>query len=519
MWSRLSLRFRILSVVVALTCLCLIGGLLSFWFTLRMNEFVTTIIDRDLLALKATDELNSALVMQKGYLTYFFQDGDDSWLDELNNRDKAFKNLLAQARKLTGHSAETESLNFIEAKYLELSFLRDRVVVLYKENEREEGYRLHLQARQLFFEIRDLTDELNTMRWNRITRARRDLLDSATSLAKLSLIGVGAAVILGALLAFVLFRQVLRPIRLLAEEAVASDQVKGGLGNEVQSLREGLHNLMDDVDEAQNQLRVSRKHLIEASKLASVGKLAAGVAHSIRNPLTSVKMRLFSLERSLKLNQIHQEDFTVISEEIRHIDNIVRNFLEFSRRPKLRVEPVSPSDVVDQALNLLSHRLESYGVRTRLDRPVRLPKAQVDPEQLKEVVVNLMVNACEALATVSDGTATSPGAGKGRIIITESQADNPESGPVLVIKIKDNGPGIPEDIKEHVFEPFFTTKDEGTGLGLSIATRIIEEHGGRLDLESEPGQGAAFVISLLKATEDGGASDISAAKEAPWTES
>ena len=426
---------------------------------------------------------------------------------------------MTQTRNLTDHPIEKETLNRIESKYLELSFLRDRVVSLYREGNREEGYQLHQEARRLFFEIRELTNDLKTMNWDRITRARTELLAGADSLARLSLIGMGTAVVLGAFLAFVLVRQVLRPIRLLARETAASERLKNDPGNEVQSLQEGIHHLLDDVDEAQSQLRVSRKHLIEASKLASVGKLAAGVAHSIRNPLTSVKMRLFSLERSLKLNPVHRDDFEVISEEIRHIDNIVRNFLEFSRRPKLRMEPVSPSDVVDQALILLNHRLESYGVRVRLNRRARLPRAEADQEQLKEVLVNLMVNACEALALDPNRSASSPAAEKGTITISESLTVRPESGPVLVIRIEDNGPGIPEEVKERVFEPFFTTKDEGTGLGLSIALRIIEEHGGRLGLESEPDRGAAFIITLLQAGGETGDGGDPAPKEASWTES
>ncbi len=116
------------------------------------------------------------------------------------------------------------------------------------------------------------------------------------------------------------------------------------------------------MDLAQTELTRSQEHLLQSGKWAMVGKLAAGVAHSIRNPLTSVNMRLFSLKRSLAMSPSQKEDFEVISEEIRHLDAIVRNFLEFSRPPKLKMQRVSPSDVVDGAVQLLRYRLESYGV-------------------------------------------------------------------------------------------------------------------------------------------------------------
>ena len=117
-----------------------------------------------------------------------------------------------------------------------------------------------------------------------------------------------------------------------------------------------------------------------SEKLAMAGKLAAGVAHTIRNPLTSVKMRLFSLERGLKLDPSQKEDFEVIAEEIGHIDTIMRNFLEFARPPKLTAQPVSLSDVVDTVLSLLKHRLESYNVDVTVERVRPLPAINADPE-------------------------------------------------------------------------------------------------------------------------------------------
>jgi len=215
-----------------------------------------------------------------------------------------------------------------------------------------------------------------------------------------------------------------------------------------------------------------------------VGKLAAGVAHTIRNPLTSVNMRLFSLERSLELSQTQQEDFEVISEEVRHIDTIVQNFLEFARPPKLKIQSISPSEVVDMALQLLRHRLESYGVQVELDREHRLPRIEADPEQLKEVLINLLVNGCEAM-----------GEG-GLIVIREEEGVAEPLGRVVVIRVKDNGPGIPKSVRDQVFQPFFSTKEEGTGLGLSIAYRIVEEHGGWLSLKSKEGEGTTFTITL-----------------------
>jgi signal transduction histidine kinase len=298
----------------------------------------------------------------------------------------------------------------------------------------------------------------------------------------LAMIALLSVVIIGGVLAYVLIKDVLEPIRRLAmgPDAARID----GEGNEVKALSARFQTLMKDVDQTKSKLKWSREHLQQAEKWALVGKLAAGVAHSVRNPLTSVKMRLFSMERTLALTSNQKDDFEVISEEIRHIDTIVNNFLEFSRPPKLKVQKVSPSDSVDMALQLLKHRLESYDIEVKVERRERLPRIQADRDQLKEVLVNLIVNACESIVQ------------GGSVNIKEEEGVSEELGPVVVIKVTDNGPGIPESIQNKLFQPFFSTKEEGTGLGLSIATRIVEEHGGWLDLKSVEGEGSTFIITL-----------------------
>jgi signal transduction histidine kinase len=315
------------------------------------------------------------------------------------------------------------------------------------------------------------------------TEARAELLQQAGQLRVVAVAAVVSLAGLAALLAAVFVYQILVPLRRLAQEA-AGEALPPRSGNEVKALSRRVRVLLHNVDQTQTELERSRESLVHAEKMALVGKLAAGMAHSIRNPFTSVKMRLFSLSRSLVLDDAQQEDLEVIAGEIRHIDTIVQNFLEFSRPPRLRMQALSPSGVVDAALRLLDQRLKSYGVAARVDRPAPLPAIEADPEQLKEVLVNLVVNACEAM----------PGGGE---IVIEERVDHPPEGRAqAVIRVRDSGPGIPPHIGEKVFDPFFSTKEQGTGLGLSIARRIITEHGGRLEAGNASGGGGVFTIAL-----------------------
>ncbi len=145
---------------------------------------------------------------------------------------------------------------------------------------------------------------------------------------------------------------------------------------------------------------------------------------------------------------------------------------------------MSPSLIVDSALNLLDQRLQSYRVSVKLVRKSLISQTCIDPEQLKEVIVNIIINACEAIKH------------DGQIIISEEERFIHPLEKAAIIRIMDDGPGIPDEIQAEIFNPFFTTKDHGTGLGLSIAYNIICEHGGWLDVSSKEGQGATFVITL-----------------------
>lgn len=483
MFRQIGLRTKIFLILAALVLIAVTGSALTISMIYRIGSTLSSVLDTNVVALNVAQGLETSLVMQKGFLTYFFLDGDAAWLKQLDQHREAFEDWLRKARTTAYTLEQRQILNEIESKYIRYSYGRDEVVAFYKSGEREEGFKHHRQIRSEFFAIRDLCEKYKAEHEKSIHAARAEIRSEFRFVNIMAITAMPGAVLLGLLLLYILFKQVLEPIRQLA---YGGDEAgKGGrIVDEVKALSRRVTSLMEDVDQTQSELQQSREHLLQTEKLAMVGKLAAGVAHTIRNPLTSVKMRLFSMERSLELSPTQKEDFEVISDEIRHIDTIVRNFLEFSRPPKLKIQSVSPSDVVDMAIQLLRHRLESYGVEVELYRQRRLPEIEGDAEQLKEVLVNLIVNACEAMT------------GGGKIMIREEEGVADPLGRVAVIRLSDNGPGIPVSLQDKVFQPFFSTKEEGTGLGLSIAARIIEDHKGWLNVRSKEGKGTTFTITL-----------------------
>jgi signal transduction histidine kinase len=478
-----SLRGLIYLILTALVAITLVGALVTVWYTYRIEGLLNNILDKNVAAFQEAEALENALVNQKGFVSYFFLDGNPDWLRQLGEYRQIFKETLKRVHNLAETENQKEAVEQIETQYNLYTTGKDKVIALYRSGEREAGARLHNEVRNYFFNTLELCEDYKGLHRQRIEYAMAKSHAEARGLRIIAGTAMLIVILLGLLLIFILFRQILGPIRQIAREAERED-ASGESRDEVKALSLRVRGLIEDVDQTQEELERSRAHLLQAEKMALVGKLAAGVAHTIRNPLTSVKMRLFSLGRTLDLAATQKEDFEVISEEIGHIDTIVQNFLEFSRPPKLKMQKVSPSEVVDLVLQLLEHRLKSYDVDIEVIRKQALPEIEVDPEQMKEVLVNLIINACEAMEQ------------GGSIAIHEEESFEESLGRVVLIRLTDNGPGISDSIKEKIFEPFFTTKEEGSGLGLSIASRIVEEHRGRLDITTEEGEGTTFIITL-----------------------
>lgn len=483
MWNRINLRMRIYVVLITLILITLAGGVIMVWYTYRIQEIMTTIIDKNVAAFQSAEELEIALINQKGFVSYYFLDKDPEWLKRLAEYRQIFKERLSEVRLHIETRPQKDAIAKIESEYLQYISSKDQVIKYYMDGSLNIGTQLHKEVRNHFFKVLKLTDDFKEVLLTQIREARDDSLAQAKKLRIVAGIAVANVFILGLLLAAIFSGQIFVPLRRLASKAdLKGDQNKSE--NEIQAVRRSIKGLMKDVHHSRSQLEKSQEILLQAEKMALVGKLAAGTSHSIRNPLTSVKMRLFSLSRSLELDDCQKEDFDVISEEIDHIDTILENFLGFSRPPKLKMRKINLEHVITLSIGLLRHRLESYKVIVTLDKKQSIPDIQGDPDQLKEVLVNLVVNACEAMEN------------GGQIVISEDLSVKEPLGQVAEIRIADKGPGILKSTQEKIFEPFFSTKEDGTGLGLSIAVRIIEQHRGLLEVISKQGKGTTFIIYL-----------------------
>lgn len=238
------------------------------------------------------------------------------------------------------------------------------------------------------------------------------------------------------------------------------------------------------------QLVESHAIIERQEKLASLGVLAAGVAHEIRNPLTAIKARLFTQQKLLKPESPEFEDAKVIGNEINRLEHIVRDVLQFARPAEPNLVRTAVEAPLREVQELLSPQLEKNGIALKLG-PTPDAEILADPQQMKQVLINLVQNAAESIER--DGTVTL------RARSSTSRLKG-EPKPVVVMEVSDTGKGIAPEVQKRLFDPFFSTKEAGTGLGLAIAARIVQKHGGALEFQTQLHHGTTFGIVLPQAS-------------------
>ncbi len=242
----------------------------------------------------------------------------------------------------------------------------------------------------------------------------------------------------------------------------------------------------DMIAPLQVQLVQSRQIAERQEKLASLGMLAAGVAHEIRNPLTAIKAWLFLQQKHLTPGSPECSDAGIIEGEINRLERIVKDFLQFARPPEPQFAEVSAGQPLRDVQSFLQPEFEKSNIRLVLGETASAV-IRIDPQQMKQVLINLVRNAAESIG--ENGTVTLCAR------LAEKRISD-RTIPVVILEISDTGQGIPPEAEKRLFDPFFTTKDHGTGLGLPIAARIIEKHQGALQYQTQPGLGATFGIIL-----------------------
>lgn len=232
--------------------------------------------------------------------------------------------------------------------------------------------------------------------------------------------------------------------------------------------------------------REMRARLAETERLAAVGELVAGVAHEVNNPLCTISAFGQLLQRDTALTDEQREAVEVICSETMRASQVLRDLLTFARRSESENATIQVNELVERTMRLRAYEMSALGIGSEHRLSPDLPLVRGDPRQLQQVLLNLVMNAIQAMEPMGGGTLT---------VATRAERDR------VVIEVTDTGPGIPAEARAHVFEPFFTTKREGTGLGLSVSYGIVAAHGGMISIAQTGPGGTTFRVSLPAASE------------------
>ncbi|HEY1089411.1 MAG TPA: ATP-binding protein [Archangium sp.] len=323
-----------------------------------------------------------------------------------------------------------------------------------------------------------------------IVEVPRDEVFKATrELSRRSMLFAVGVVSLALVLAVLLGRRVTRPLRDLQETLV--DISRGNFGvevpvdgpSEIRAVGSTLNQMSKELVRRSEELQTTNAQLVQSEKLSAVGELAASVAHEVKNPMVGIVGFAQLGQESQDLVEIN-EYFKLIEQDAFRANKILQNLLEFSRPPEMEFEPLAPNEVVMGAMALCVHQLQMQGVKVETALASGLPAVKGNSNQLRQVLLNLMLNAGQAME-----------ASPQKLINVSTQKG--EAGFVEIL-VSDTGPGLAPDVKEKLFKPFFTTKrrGQGTGLGLSVSRSIVEAHRGQIRAEGAPGAGATFIIRL-----------------------
>jgi signal transduction histidine kinase len=387
---------------------------------------------------------------------------------------------------------ETQLADGVAGIQREIRLVGDSVFALYDAGRREQAYRI--AQRELKGRLLPALTQLNREIYRRAressvrgayTRLQEILAAEGRTLLIIILLAAGA----GLLASWLISRGLARPIRDLTQAMAVvgagrlDHPITPTSRDEIGNLARSFAGMTENLRRNSAQLERTQAKLVQSEKLASIGEMAAAVAHGLRNPLASLRASA-QLVRRHPESPSSREHLDAIIEQVDRLDRRISHLLSFSRPAPYHPMPENVARLVEGLLPGFQGPLRDQRIDVQLDLPSTLPQVRVDPMQLEQALVELVSNALDAMPN------------GGRLQIGAHAANGGPSELEVAIEVSDTGGGIPAAALPSVCEPFFTTRQDGTGLGLAIAKRYVEQNGGRLEIESQEGKGTTVRVRL-----------------------
>lgn len=422
------------------------------------------------------EELNSTILEMRRYeKNYFLYRQEFSYEENVTYTNRLHLTLQREQESLAQAIGWDNYAHFI--KYVgEYSAL----LAEFRKASPDSRESAHLQA-----QVRGAGQHLLLLADQLVTAERRAIDHLLRQMIPLPLISLLFLVVLLGFVIFFIGEKVVRPLARITRESEAVAQGAFQRITPYGDTKNEIHHLVAAINRMMTELEKRQEQLIQSRKIASIGTLTAGIAHEINNPINNISLLLESLIEDADTMEV-SERLKLYQEAMDQADRaseIVKNLLEFSRASHPRIEWVNLVEVIEKTARLLGNEFNLHHIKFVKEVNVGSANARLDKGGMQQVLLNLFMNSMQAMEN----------GGELRVVIGPSDI----SGEIR-IDVIDNGPGIPPEYISQIFDPFFTTKKEGmgTGLGLSVSYNIVKKNGGRMEVQSRPGQGACFSVFL-----------------------
>jgi signal transduction histidine kinase len=482
---------RITAPIMGISLLPLAIGVVTAWNEQRSQAVTTDTVATDVVSMRAAEELAIGLRDVRTQLDRFLLSGDRKHLDAVPAIHRVTDHWLAEAKRTAVTPREQELIARATEGYRHFYAEFERItrsVTVYPPRQTRE-----LIQDALLNEALEPVQQYLDYNEETIAQSSAANQRTATSTVRGLLLLAVCGPLSGLLAGFGIARGVSRSIVRLSvpvrDAAGKLNEIAGPITLSaawgMEELEGVLRAMAGQIGTVIGQLQQSQREALRAEQLAAVGQLAAGMAHELRNPLMAMKILVQAASDQGSPALLEGRDLEVLEEEITRLERLVQTFLDFARPPQPEKRPCAVQPLLESVVDLVSARAGQQGVRLECALPREPLVVQADAGQLRQVVLNLVLNALDAV----------PGGGTVRLQLT-APARGARGNRRLTLRVADTGRGLPADLGPRIFEPFVSTKQTGLGLGLSICKRMLEGHGGSIEAADRPGGGAVFTVRL-----------------------